>query len=156
MNLRAIVSMRQEFPDIVIGLSDHQHGLAMAVAAYALGALIFEKHFTHDHTARGTDHAFSLEPTAMAQYIKDIHRAARAMGDGVKQGLDAEAGALRKMAKSPYASRALAAGVVLGPSDIIAQSPFVGTPAWQMEGLVGRRLKTRKEAGELIAPDDTE
>ena len=55
-----IVTLRERFPELVIGLSDHQNGIAMAVVAYMLGARVIEKHFTLNHAAKGTDHAFSL------------------------------------------------------------------------------------------------
>ena len=36
----------------------------MALAAYVLGGPIVEKHFTLNRALRGSDHAFSLEPSA--------------------------------------------------------------------------------------------
>src|SRR6476646_11034388 len=72
MNLRVISSLREQFPEACIGLSDHYNGIAMAVAAYVLGARIIEKHFTLNHTWRGTDHALSLEPVGMRKMIRDL------------------------------------------------------------------------------------
>jgi len=46
MNLRVIETMCDSYPDILIGLSDHQNGIALALPAFALGACVFEKHFT--------------------------------------------------------------------------------------------------------------
>ena len=57
-----ITTLRERYPELVIGLSDHQDGIAMAPVAYMLGARVIEKHFTLSHTAKGTDHAFSLMP----------------------------------------------------------------------------------------------
>jgi N-acetylneuraminate synthase/sialic acid synthase len=53
LNLRVITSFRERFPDSVVGLSSHDNGIAMAVAAYMLGARIVEKHFTLNHTWKG-------------------------------------------------------------------------------------------------------
>jgi N-acetylneuraminate synthase/sialic acid synthase len=85
MNLRVISSLREQFPEACIGLSDHYNGIAMAVAAYVLGARIIEKHFTLNHTWRGTDHALSLEPVGMRKMVRDLRRARAALGDGVKR-----------------------------------------------------------------------
>ena len=59
LNLRVITRYRELFPDVVVGLSDHENGIAMALVAFMLGARVIEKHFTLNHTLKGTDHAFS-------------------------------------------------------------------------------------------------
>ena len=46
MNLSVITTFREKFPDKVVGLSDHQSGISMALVAFTLGARIVEKHFT--------------------------------------------------------------------------------------------------------------
>lgn len=140
MNLRVIEVYLREFPDAVIGLSDHQHGIDLAVAAYVLGARVFEKHFTLDHTAKGTDHAFSLEPSAMAAYCKSLNRAFVALG-GEKDKLPIEGGALHKMGKALYAARALSSGIRLSDEDVAVKSPADGMAASRIDEVVGAYLK---------------
>ncbi len=67
LNLGVITTYRERFPDVVVGLSDHQNGIAMALVAYMLGARVIEKHFTLNHAWKGTDHAFSLDARGDAQ-----------------------------------------------------------------------------------------
>merc|ERR1711881_12134 len=55
-----------------IGFSGHHLGIAIDVAAYALGAQWFERHFTKDRTWKGTDHAASLEPTGLQKLCRDL------------------------------------------------------------------------------------
>ena len=43
LNLRVIETYREAFPDIVIGLSSHDNGIAMALVGYMLGARVIEK-----------------------------------------------------------------------------------------------------------------
>ena len=112
MNLRVLETFRNAFPDTVVGLSDHYNGIAMAVVAYMLGARIIEKHFTLNHTWKGTDHALSLEPIGMHKMIRDLQRTRVALGDGVKRVIEREAPALEKMGKSLVARRDLPAGNV--------------------------------------------
>ncbi len=61
MNLRTIPHLAETFA-VPAGLSDHSMGIAVPVAAVALGACIIEKHLTIDRGDGGPDSAFSLEP----------------------------------------------------------------------------------------------
>jgi sialic acid synthase len=141
MNLRVIETLRQSFPDVVVGLSDHYNGIALAVVAYMLGGRVIEKHFTLNHTWKGTDHALSLEPIGMHKMIRDLQRARVALGDGVKRLLDAEVSAITKMGKKLVAARDLAEGHVLAEADIAVKSPGDGVPPFQMAEVLGRRLR---------------
>src|SRR3990172_9531722 len=80
LNLRVIETFRQQFPENVIGLSDHENGIAMATAAYVLGARIVEQHFTINHTWKGTDQVFSLEPIGLKKLVRDLRRVREALG----------------------------------------------------------------------------
>jgi sialic acid synthase SpsE len=48
-----------------IGFSDHSVGISAAVAAFARGAKIIEKHFTLDKTMYGPDHQGSMTPSEL-------------------------------------------------------------------------------------------
>ena len=63
-----------------IGFSGHHLGIAIDVAAYALGATWIERHFTLDRTWKGTDHAASLEPDGLRRLVRDLNAAYTAMG----------------------------------------------------------------------------
>ena len=137
-----IAGLRERFPELVIGLSDHQNGYTMSLLGYMLGARVIEKHFTLNHAWKGTDHAFSLMPDGMRRLVRDLHRAPTALGDGVKRPLPSEEAAIRKMGKKLVAARELPAGHVLAPGDIDAKSPADGgLPPYELERLLGRRLQ---------------
>ncbi len=97
LNLRVIPAMLERYPETVIGWSGHDSGIAMAVAAYILGARIIEKHFTLNRAMKGTDHAFSLEPVGMKKLVRDLDRARVALGDGEKRYYASEVGPIAKM-----------------------------------------------------------
>jgi N-acetylneuraminate synthase/sialic acid synthase len=122
----------------------------MAVAAYVLGARIIEKHFTLNHTWRGTDHALSLEPVGMRKMIRDLRRARQALGDGVKRVLPGEEGAMTKMGKTLVAARDLPAGHLLTAADIAVKSPGGGLPPYELDRLLGRRLSQALRADDMI------
>jgi sialic acid synthase len=150
MNLRVISSLREQFPEACIGLSDHYNGIAMAVAAYVLGARIIEKHFTLNHTWRGTDHALSLEPVGMRKMVRDLRRARAALGDGVKRVVPAEESAMTKMGKTLVAARDLPAGHLLTAADVAVKSPGGGLPPYELDRLLGRRLSQALRADDMI------
>lgn len=97
LNVRVITTLRARYPDLVIGWSGHDSGIAMALVAYALGARIIEKHVTLNRAMKGTDHAFSLEPAGVRKLVRDLQRAHVALGDGVKRIYDSERAPLAKM-----------------------------------------------------------
>lgn len=148
LNLRVITTLRAAYPELVIGLSDHENGIAMAVAAYVLGARIIEKHFTLNHTWKGTDHAFSLEPIGMRKLVRDLRRTREALGTGIKCPLPAEQRPLVKMGKKLVAAGALHTGHVLTAADVAMRSPGDGLPPYLLDQVLGRTLT------KPLQPDD--
>ena len=140
LNLMVIDALRKEFPDIVIGFSSHDSGIAMAIAGYMLGARIIEKHFTLNRAMKGTDHAFSLEPTGLTKMVRDLRRLKLALGDGKKISYPSEKAPITKMGKSLVANRDLPQGYVLTEDDIAMKSPGGGIPPYEWESLVGMTL----------------
>jgi N-acetylneuraminate synthase/sialic acid synthase len=151
LNLNVITTLRRRFPELVIGLSDHENGIAMALAAYVLGARVVEKHFTLNHTWKGTDHAFSLEPIGMRKLVRDLRRTRVAMGTGVKCPLPSEQEPLLKMGKKLVARRLLTAGHVLTEGDIAMKSPGDGLPPYYLDQVLGRTLLRKLDQDDNIS-----
>jgi sialic acid synthase len=157
LNLDVITALRERFPEFVIGLSDHQSGIAMSVVAYMLGARVIEKHFTLDHALKGRDHAFSLMPDGMRRLVRDLRRIPVARGDGVKRPLPVEADALEKMGKKLVAARELVDGHVLVAGDLAIKSPADGgLPPHELDRLVGMRLRRSLQPDENVTLADVE
>ena len=155
LNLGVITTLRDRYPELVIGLSDHQDGIAMAPVAYMLGARVIEKHFTSSHAAKGTDHAFSLMPEGMRKLVRDLRRVPIAVGDGVKRPLPSEAAPLRKMGKQLVAARPLPAGHVIGDGDLVAKSPAdEGLPPYRLDELIGLSLLRALAEDEAVLAAD--
>jgi sialic acid synthase len=138
MNLRVISTLRDCYKDTVIGLSDHQNGIAMAVVAYTLGARVIEKHFTMNRAWRGTDQAFSLEPAGMRRMVRDLQRSRVALGDGIKRPIPVETRPLIKMRKKLVAAHDLPAGACLTEADVALKSPGDGLPPYELENFIGK------------------
>ncbi len=157
LNLQVIATLRERYPDVVVGLSDHQDGIAMSLVAYMLGARVIEKHFTLSHTWKGTDHAFSLMPEGMRKLVRDLRRVPDALGDGVKRPLQIEEKPLQKMGKKLVATRPLPLGHELSEGDLAPRSPADGgLPPSELEALLGRCLVRPLAADEAIGHDDVE
>jgi N-acetylneuraminate synthase/sialic acid synthase len=150
MNLKVITTFRENFPDKVIGLSDHQSGISMALVAFTLGARIVEKHFTINRAWKGTDHAFSLEPVGLTKLVRDLRRAKVAIGDGVKQSIDKEVKPLFKMGKKLVAATDLKKGKILTDTDITIKSPNDGLPPYEWDNIIGLTLKKDLKKDENI------
>ncbi len=140
LNLRVIENLRKEFPDNIIGFSSHDNGIAMAIAAYMLGARVIEKHFTLNRAWKGTDQSFSLEPTGMTKMVRDLKRLHVALGDGKKIVYPSEQWPINKMGKSLVAHRDLPAGHVLTDFDIAMKSPAGWMPPYEWHKLIGKKL----------------
>jgi len=157
LNLSVITALRERYPELVIGLSDHHNGIAMAPVAYMLGARAFEKHFTLNHAWKGTDHAYSLMPDGMRRFVRDLQRVPTALGDGVKRRLPSEERPLEKMGKKLVAARDLPAGHLLAPGDLVAKSPADGgLPPYEVDRLLGRRLLRPLTFEHDVSLDDVE
>jgi sialic acid synthase len=140
MNLRVIETYKEAFQNIVIGLSDHESGIGMALVAYMLGARIVEKHFTLNRALPGTDHAFSLAPNGLHRLTRNLKRARLALGTAEKKRLSFEEKPLYKMGKKLVAARELKAGHVLTREDIAIKSPNDGLPPYELENVLGKEL----------------
>ena len=154
-NLGRIPVLRREFPDAVIGLSDHQNGISLAIAAYAMGARIFEKHVTYSRAAKGTDHGFSLEREGLRKLARDMRRVFLASGNE-EQPFDIEREPIRKMAQAVYPVRALSAGETLSEEVLSLKSPGEGLPAWKWQRAMGKKLKRAYGAEEPLSSADWE
>lgn len=74
LGLDNIEVLIKEFPDCVIGSSDHFNGTLSGPVAYLKGARVFEKHVTLNRAWKGTDHSFALEPEGFRKFVRDIKR----------------------------------------------------------------------------------
>lgn len=140
LNLKVIETYRSRYPEVVIGYSGHDSGIAMSLVAFVLGARVIEKHFTLNRAMKGTDHAFSLEPDGMRKLVRDLSRASAALGDGVKSSYDSEQLPLRKMGKMIIAARDIEQGEILSEDHLEIRSPAEGISPSRMDFVIGRRI----------------
>jgi N,N'-diacetyllegionaminate synthase len=148
-NLRAMETMRNAF-GLPVGYSDHTEGLAVSLAAVALGADMIEKHFTTDRALPGPDHAASLEPDELRMLIEGVRAVEAARGDGIKRPVPAEADTAAVARKSLVAATDIPAGTVIRREMLAVKRPGSGLPPQELDTVVGRKARVAIAAGSVI------
>lgn len=150
VNLRAMVSMREKL-QIQIGYSDHTQGIAIPIAATALGARVIEKHFTLDRTLPGPDHQASLEPDELKAMVAAIRAVEQALGEGVKQVSPCETGNRLLVRKSIVAAENIARGEIFTETNLTVKRPGDGLSPMLWDQVLGTAASKPYVAGEKIA-----
>jgi len=150
LNLGAIASMRRTL-GIPIGLSDHTTWIHAGAIAVAAGACVVEKHFTLSRNAMGPDHAMSLIPSELAEYVEQIRLADRAMGDG-SFGLQPIEQEVREIArKSVVAATHIPAGTTIDASMLTLKRPGTGVAPTALADMIGKRAATDIPSDTLVS-----
>lgn len=122
LNLLVIKTLKSMFKDIVIGYSGHDTLSQTPITAYTLGARIFERHFTLDKSAPGSDNKFSQTPDDLQSMIKDLTITREMLGSPVKRQLSEEIVSLNKMAKTLVTTKSLPKGAILTKKNITSKT----------------------------------
>ena len=158
-NLATIPHLGAAF-DVPVGLSDHTMGIAVPVAAVALGAVIIEKHMTRARADGGPDGAFSTEPDEFAAMVGAVREAALAVGDVSYTPTAHEVGS-RRLRRSLFVVEDVAAGDELTPQNIRSIRPGDGLHTRHAEEVYGRHAARAIDRGtplswDLLEPDGTD
>ncbi|CAA7618670.1 pseudaminic acid synthase [Magnetospirillum sp. UT-4] len=150
-NLRTMRHLARAF-GAVPGLSDHTHGIAVSVAAVALGACVIEKHFTLRRADGGPDSAFSLEPEELKALVQGCRDAWAALGQVDYSRKEAEAGnAIFR--RSLYVVTDMAAGDAFTEANLRSIRPGFGLPPSLLPELLGRKAARDLKRGTALAHD---
>ncbi len=145
MNLRTIPHLADAF-GVPVGLSDHTLGVAVPVAAIALGACIVEKHFTLSRNIPGPDSAFSLEPHEFETMVDAVRVAEKALGM-VQYGVSDKEGASRVFRRSLFVVQDVKAGEMFTSENVRSIRPGYGLHTRYLGEIIGRRAAQDIERG---------
>jgi len=145
MNLRTIPHLAEAF-GAPVGLSDHTLGIAVPVAAVALGACIIEKHFTLSRDVPGPDSAFSLEPREFKAMVEAIHVVEKALGE-VHYDVTERETASRVFRRSLFVVKDMKAGEVFTEENVRSIRPGYGLHTRYLNMVLGRRAARDIECG---------
>jgi N-acetylneuraminate synthase len=101
LNLRMIDTLKGRWPNLPVGYSGHETGLAPTWAAVGMGATFVERHITLDRAMWGSDQAASVEIVGLVRLVANIRDIERSLGDGVKHVYAEELAARAKLRRVP-------------------------------------------------------
>jgi pseudaminic acid synthase len=148
MHLRSIPHLAAAF-NVPVGLSDHTLGIAVPVAAVALGACIIEKHFTLSRATPGPDSAFSLEPQEFKAMIEAVRVAEQALGE-VHYGVSEHEAASRVFRRSLFVVKDIKAGEVFTEAHVRSIRPGHGLAPKHLPEVLGRRAACDMSKGTAL------
>lgn len=150
-NLKVIRTLRKNFPDAIIGYSDHTlEPIVVPVAAVAIGARVIEKHLTLNRKLKGPDHPFALEPQEFEMMVKGIRAAEKAIGSKEKKVLPEEAEIAMVSRKSLIATKNLKRGQIIASGDIIIKRPGYGIPPKFLQVIIGQVLTRSVKEDDVV------
>ncbi|HET9878458.1 MAG TPA: pseudaminic acid synthase [Candidatus Limnocylindria bacterium] len=155
VDLRTIPHMATAF-GVPVGLSDHTMGIAVPVAAVALGAVIVEKHVTLRRADGGPDSGFSLEPAELAEMVAQIRVAEQALGSVSYTPTEREAPS-RSLRRSLFVVDDVRAGEPFTEANVRSIRPGHGLHTRHLPEILGRHAARDVARGtplswDLIAP----
>ena len=137
MNLRTIPYLSEKL-GLPVGLSDHTLGIAVPVAAVALGACIVEKHLTLSRSIASPDSAFSLEPHEFKAMVEAIRTAEKALGE-VLNGVSEQEAKSRVFRRSLFVVKDIQEGEVFTDKNVRSIRPGYGLLPKHIRDVIGRR-----------------
>ena len=154
--LGLIPFLRSKFKNIPIGYSDHtfQNSNINIITAWFNGAVVIEKHFTHNKKLPGNDHYHSADVNDLLilnNYFKQI---TASMKDDLKSKMKIEKKSRINARRSIYTSRKLKKNHIIQHDDIICKRPAVGIDPKLFYRIIGKKLKNYKEEDSPINMKD--
>tara|TARA_B100000686_G_C16777654_1_gene969610 strand:+ start:852 stop:1889 length:1038 start_codon:yes stop_codon:yes gene_type:complete len=150
VSLQGIQELRENFPDAIIGFSDHSIGPSMALAAVGLGASIIERHFTDSRSREGPDISCSMDPSELSFLIEKSKEISIALNNPKKRTLPEED--VYKFARgSVVANRSIKEGQIITEEDIWARRPGTGEiSVADFYKVIGARTKVDLDENEQL------
>ena len=151
IHLHAMATMEDTF-NVPIGYSDHTEGIAVPIAAVALGAKIIEKHFTINASDPGPDHAASLEPDALKEMVQGIRITESALGTNEKACQPCESNTRDIARRSIQLIRDVKKGDKVSEEMIAIKRPGIGIAPVKLRDVIGKTLAQDVSAQTPLEP----
>ena len=158
-NLLRIHALKEKYPGLIVGLSDHTEPdahMVIPALGVTLGAKVIEKHYTLDRELSGSGHFFSMNPEDLKEMVRNVRLAESVLGDGALGVAEAENSARTSARRSIVAERDIRRGETIKSSMLGMKRPAEGLPGWMMDALIGQRAKTNIQADQAISMDMVE
>jgi len=152
INLNVLKTYKKEYPDVILGLSDHTPGHSTVLGSVALGAKVIEKHFTDNNNRIGPDHKFSMNPNSWREMVDRTRELELALGLDIKIIEDNEIDTSILQRRSIRARKNIEknAMITINDIDFLRPCPKNGLPPYESSNIIGRVLKKDLTKGDLI------
>lgn len=151
-HLGRIFALRQEFPILNVGYSDHTSGIETIPLAVCLGAQILEKHFTLNRDIGEGDHSFAVNQEELTEMVR-LSQLTLGVIDNIELiPTPGEQAALVGARRSLYAARDIKAGSRIDEADLIPLRPYSteAVDAAEYKATIGKRAFVDLKAGDVI------
>ena len=141
-NLNKIISLKERYPDVVVGYSDHTKPDACAdviKTAYNLGAQVVEKHFTLDKSLPGNDHYHAMDPADAQNILEGVAFLHNIRGRYDLSCLESEQAARQNARRSLISVVEIKKGTPVVENMLTYKRPGTGIHPDDMGKLIGRR-----------------
>jgi N-acetylneuraminate synthase len=159
-HLGMITGLRAEYPDLVIGYSDHtvpDAAMTALTTSYLLGARVIEKHFTHDKTLPGNDHYHAMDVHDLSVFREAIRKIDLMIGDSsAKEPLESEEIARQNARRSIVLDADAARGTILTESMLTYKRPGTGVSPVYWDSVIGRRTARDLSRDDVLQWTDLE
>ncbi len=144
-NLRMINFLKDEFESRIIGYSDHtlpEPSLEILKTAYVLGAVIIEKHFTHDKSLKGNDHYHAMDKNDLRRFKKEIENINYILGSyDKKEPIPTEEISRINARRSLVLKRKLNKNDIIEENNLICKRPGNGISPSDLHKIIGKKVK---------------
>jgi len=139
-NLGMISGLKKAFPGTIIGYSDHTLPKDMRVleTAFLLGAVVLEKHFTHDKELPGNDHYHAMVKNDLKLFKKNVTRLLEILGNTKVKALPDEETARKNARRSLVSKRNISKGETIQKDDLTWKRPAYGISPKEIDNVIGR------------------
>jgi sialic acid synthase SpsE len=156
-HLSQILELKEQFG--CIGYSDHtvaDENLTSLLVAHSLGAVVLEKHYTHNKKLSGNDHYHAFDKNDAKGLMSNLKLIGELIGDSSLFNLSNQASAIKNARRGIYATKNISIGDIIAPEDLITLRPVQGMPATEWENVVGSTAKKNIKKDEPIKEGDVE
>jgi len=154
VNLKAMQTLKNEFPYLKIGFSDHTIGSTACLAAACMGADVVEKHFTYDKNAKGPDHQLSADPVEMKEIVDKIREFEVMKGSGAKRPVGKEIINREKNRKSIVTIKTIKKGEKFTIENIDIKRPGYGIEPKYFDVTIGKMASRDIDEDEVLEMKD--
>ena len=143
-NLNMITSLKKEFPECIIGYSDHtlpSKNMENLLTSYLLGGKVIEKHFTLSKRKKGNDHYHSLDKRDLILFRKKISLLIKTLGSNKKNFIKSEIVSRKNARRSLVLAKNLKKGHIIKKEDLISKRPASGISPKFINKILGKKLK---------------